>query len=258
MRTKTPSRTGLGVVRQLAGAYGDCWPRLREHDSRFPSPETLLTRTVPGYDDTDEGVQLVMRAVDADDPRPVWFLNWGTIDGSAKSCLRRRWIAFCASVAKQAMPRLREYPPQLRRSIWRTHDAARSAVPAVGRHLPSRAERKRWYHRFSGLTATAGGFDIEARRSIGPRPTGHFYPTNTTHPQKEGDTMTFLYLVPNGLGDPNEPTWGSWAGRYGNNPAFPGKPYFHANQQDTWNGTAHRENTLALGRRSAKRLSRAP
>jgi hypothetical protein len=74
---------------------------------------------------------------------------------------------------------------------------------------------------------------------------GALYPLNTTHPQKEGDTMTFLYLVPNGLGDPNQPAWGSWAGRYGENQAHPGKPYFHANVQDKWNGSTHRENTLA-------------
>lgn len=32
----------------------------------------------------------------------------------------------------------------------------------------------------------------------------------------EGDTPTFLYLIQNGLGDPEHPTWGSWGGRWGN------------------------------------------
>ena len=57
--------------------------------------------------------------------------------------------------------------------------------------------------------------------------------------------MTFLYLVPTGMNDPNEPLWGSWAGRYGLNENFPGKPYYWANQTDTWNGTTSRDNTLA-------------
>ena len=30
----------------------------------------------------------------------------------------------------------------------------------------------------------------------------------------EGDTPSFLYLVDNGLGDPEHPDWGSWGGRY--------------------------------------------
>lgn len=30
----------------------------------------------------------------------------------------------------------------------------------------------------------------------------------------EGDTPSFLYLIRNGLGDPEHPDWGSWGGRY--------------------------------------------
>jgi hypothetical protein len=70
------------------------------------------------------------------------------------------------------------------------------------------------------------------------------YPTNTTHRQKEGDTMTFLYLVPTGLSDPEHPGWGNWAGRYGLNPEFKGRPCYWANQADAWHGTTHRDNTV--------------
>src|SRR5262249_42313130 len=106
-------------------------------------------------------------------------------------------------------------------------------------------EGKRWYHRFSALTARAGGFDLERDVRTGHGPLGALYPTNTTHWQKEGDTMTFLYLVPTGMNDPEHPLWGSWAGRYGPREGFPGKPYFWANQTDAWNGATNRDNTLA-------------
>jgi hypothetical protein len=105
-------------------------------------------------------------------------------------------------------------------------------------------EGRRWYHRFSALTATAGGFDLKHDVLSDHGPLGALYPTNTTHPQKEGDSMTFLYLVPNGLSDPEHPGWGSWAGRYGPNPEFNGRPCYWANQTDTWQGTTHRDNTL--------------
>ena len=105
-------------------------------------------------------------------------------------------------------------------------------------------EGRRWYHRFSALTATAGGFDLKRDVLSDHGPLGALYPTNTTHPQKEGDSMTFLYLVPNGLSDPEHPGWGSWAGRYGLNPEFDGRPCYWANQTDTWQGTTHRDNTL--------------
>src|SRR5207248_11546264 len=89
-------------------------------------------------------------------------------------------------------------------------------------------DRRRWYHRFSPLTATAGGFDLNRDVLTGHGPLGALYPTNTTLPQKEGDTMTFLYLVPTGMNDPEQPTWGSWAGRYGLQEDA-GKPYYWAN-----------------------------
>jgi hypothetical protein len=57
--------------------------------------------------------------------------------------------------------------------------------------------------------------------------------------------MAFLYLVPTGMNDPTEPTWGSWAGDTGRTSRASGKPYFWANQTDTWRGTTNRDNTLA-------------
>jgi len=96
----------------------------------------------------------------------------------------------------------------------------------------------------AALTATAGGFDLKRDVLSDHGPLGALYPTNTTHPQKEGDSMTFLYLVPNGLSDPEHPGWGCWAGRYGRNPEFGDRPCFWANQVDSWQGTTHRDNTV--------------
>ena len=47
-------------------------------------------------------------------------------------------------------------------------------------------------------------------RSKGPL--GRLYPK--TAYLMEGDSPTFLYLLPNGLGVPEEPSFGSWGGRY--------------------------------------------
>lgn len=43
-------------------------------------------------------------------------------------------------------------------------------------------------------------------------PLGSAYPDYIFIP--EGDTPTFLYLIPNGLGSPEHPNYGSWGGRY--------------------------------------------
>ena len=51
-------------------------------------------------------------------------------------------------------------------------------------------------------------------------PLGALYPTNTwTAPNphaclKEGDTPSWFYFLPIGLGDPAHPEWGGWGGRF--------------------------------------------
>jgi hypothetical protein len=238
-------RTGLGIARRLVRAYGECYPNLIQHDPRYPKPEVLLQRTVRGDDNSDEGVELILAAVDSDDPRPVWFLNWGTDHGSASSCLRR------------ALDRVYEQRGPAGYAAFKNR-LQLSSDDQFGEHTTSReppfklwvdtfrpeVDGKRWYHQFSTLTATAGGFDLKRDVLTGHGPLGALYPTNTTHRQKEGDTMTFLYLVPTGMNDPEQPTWGSWAGRYGHNENFKDGAYYWADVNDDWQGTSHRDNSL--------------
>ena len=68
---RNSERSGLGIVRRLLHAYGECWTNLVQHDARYPTQTFLWERTVPGYDDTDEGVNLILAAVDRPDPHPL-------------------------------------------------------------------------------------------------------------------------------------------------------------------------------------------
>jgi hypothetical protein len=241
---RNPERTGLGIVRRQLKAYAECYPKLVKHDPRYPTPEYLGKRTVAGYGG-DDGVQLILAAADASDPRPIWVCNWGTgHDGDASSfrlaldrVLRERGQAgyakfkdrFRLSSADKFGEHTRRDPPW---RIW------------VDTFRPE-LDGRRWYHRFSALTARAGGFDLKRDLLTGHGPLGALYPTNTgLSPQKEGDTMSFLYLVPTGMNDPMRPAWGSWAGRYGLNEKEAPRPYYWANQKDRWQGTTHRDNTL--------------
>lgn len=238
-------RTGLGVVRTQLRAYGECWPNLVQHDPRYPKPEALLARTVAGYDNTEEAVNLILAAVDRNDPRPVWYGDWGSDRGSATNNLRRALDQVWRERGRNGYTKFKD---QLRIISYDQFAEHTSRAPDwrfwLNTFQPP-LEGKRWYHRFSVLTAQAGGFDLKRDVLTGHGPLGALYPTNTTHWQKEGDTMTFLYLLPTGLNDPEQPSWGSWAGRYGPREDAAGKPYYWANQADTWNGTTHRDNTLA-------------
>ena len=240
-----PQDTGLGIARALVHAYGACYTNLIRHDSRYPEPSQLLARTVAGYDDVEDGVNLIVAAVDRKDPRPIWYADWGSDRGSAVVNLRRALDKVWRERGPDGYARFKN---KLRIIGYDQYAEHTSRPPAwrfwVNTFQPPQ-DGKRWYHRFSALTAKAGGFNLARDVLTGHGPLGAAYPTNTTHWQKEGDTATFLYLVPTGMNDPLEPTWGSWAGRYGTNENFPGKPFFWANQVDAWRGTTNRDNTLA-------------
>lgn len=238
-------RTGLGILRRFLDAYDACQPRLAEHDPRFPAADQLRARTVAGYAG-DDGVDLIIRIVDADDPRPVWFLNWGTDHGSAESSLK---LALDRILRDRGPEGYASFKQRLRlASADKFGDHTWKISPPfplwVDTFRPE-VDGRRWYHRFSALTATAGGFDLRRDLVEGHGPLGLLYPANTTHPQKEGDSMTFLYLVPTGMNDPEHPGWGSWAGRYGHQADADGREYYWADQPDEWSGTIHRDNALA-------------
>jgi hypothetical protein len=242
---RNPERSGLGIVRRLVKAYGESFPKLVKHDPRYPKPEVLLRRTVPGYDDTDDGVKLLMAAVDRDDPRPLWYSDWGTDRGASTNNLKR---ALDRVLEEREQSGYKKFKDRLRLSSADKfeHHTTTQQPPFrlwVDTFRPE-LDGKRWYHRFSELTARAGDFDAKRDILTGHGPLGALYPTNTTHPQKEGDTPTFLYLVPTGMNDPEQPTWGSWAGRYGRNEAYGDRPYYWANLADAWHDTTHRDNTL--------------
>jgi hypothetical protein len=239
-------RTGLAIVQQLVDAYGQCYSNLVQHDSRYPPHLDLRSRTVAGYNDTDDAVKLLIAAVDKADPRPIWYSDWGTDNGAATNNLKRALDRFLRERGPDAYAAAKNKLRLTSYDMYGEH-TTRIKPPFmlwVNTFQPE-LDRRRWYHRYSGITAGAGGFDLVRDVLTGHGPLGALYPTNTTHWQKEGDTMTFLYLVPTGMNDPDEPTWGSWAGRYGLNEKYPGMRYYWANQLDAWNGTTNRDNTLA-------------
>lgn len=241
-------RTGLGIVRRLLEAYGEVWPRLNENAAGFPTKQHLWDRTVAGYDDTDEGVNLIIGAVDRADPRPVWFQNWGTDRGSAESSLKRALDRVRQERGPEGYARFKRRI--LLSSADKFGDHTFAVAPAFTFWLcPAfpKLEGSNWYHRFGPLTATAGGFDLERDVRTGHGPLGALYPTNTNIRQKEGDTPMFTYLILTGMNDPLQPAWGSWAGRFGvRDDLEPQQPTYHwANLRDTLDGATHRDHTLA-------------
>jgi hypothetical protein len=240
---KNPEATGLDIVRRQLRAYADCYPKLRQH-GEFPPPEYLFERTVSGYDDSDAGVKLIIDAVDRPDPRPIWFSNWGTNDGTTSS-LKRALDRVLRERGAEGYAKFKDKLRLCSDDVFGDH-TTKTGPPWklwVYTKLPD-MDGGRWYHRFGPLTAKAGGFDLQRDVLTGHGPLGATYPTNTHLAQKEGDTPEFLYLIPNGLNEPDEPSWGSWAGRFGKLERAGDREYYCPNVRDSIDGRTHRDDTL--------------
>jgi Protein of unknown function (DUF1593) len=243
---RNPERTGLGIVRRLVDAYGKCHANLVLHDARYTSVEVLQSACVAGYDDTNAAVDKLIAIVDRPDARPVWYSDWGTDHGAAKNNLHRALDRVRKERGQAGYAKFKDKLRLVSSDKFGEHTTSleppfRLLVEASRPEL----DRQRWYHRFSPLTAKAGGFDLKRDVLTNHGPLGALYPTNTNLPQKEGDSLYFLYLVPNGLSDPEEPMWGGWGGRHGKNENYKDRHYYWANQKDTVRGTTSRDLTLA-------------
>ena len=90
---KTP--LGLPVLNKIIDAYEKAYPNLIVHDKGYPSAASLRSVAVAGQAgvgmaDVGEGhdtpgSELIIRAVDSKDPRPVWVNAWGGMNTVAQA-----------------------------------------------------------------------------------------------------------------------------------------------------------------------------
>jgi len=217
------------LLRELVDAYGLVLPNLRVHSPGFPAAERLLgavragrgdpVPVGPGFD--SECSEALVAAVEREDPRPLWVAVWGGT----------RELA-------QALDRLRRDRPAVRVealvSRFRVHaigdqDGHRTrllrenpGLVFVASGLASQADLKlneiaayRGQY-MTGDTGTLGRDWVVRHVREGHGPLGALYPLDGhgVPGMKEGDTPSFLGLVPNGLNVPERPDWGGWGGRF--------------------------------------------
>jgi hypothetical protein len=213
------------MIVERVRAYSEVLPNLRVHANGYPDADVLLKRVhsgspvygmsgVGGGKDT-EASRAIIAAVDKPDPRPLWVTVWGGVADLAQALWTVRATRSPAEVEK-FVAKLRVY------SISDQDDAgpwARGNFPKLFWIVSVHAFSQYGLAAWPGISADVPGADpapvskqwlAENIQSKGPL--GKLYPT----PQyiMEGDTPSFLYLIPTGLGDPGHPDWGSWGGRY--------------------------------------------
>lgn len=226
--------SGKDRILQYIDDYQTVYDNLKIHKVDYPAPGYLRQRTVQCHTGT-EGMELAISAIDSDDPRPVWYLNWGTNDGNTtalKQALDKVKAERSAAEYQKFTGRIRYVGAHTQELIG---DHYRNLAFYMDTFFPD-MDGGRWYHRWAPLTQNAGGFNIDqdVKKDHGPLCANYTI-------VKEGDTMTFMHLIPNGLHDVNHPEWGCWSGRYSLNRDF---NMWWCDQRDTRDGTTSRDNTL--------------
>jgi hypothetical protein len=209
-----------GVIR----AYGDVQSNLLKHDSAYPSAETLnalvkrglaeygMKGVGPGKD--SEGSDWIIRKLEEPDDRPLWIAVWGGPNTLAQALYKMRATRTAAELDR-LVAKLRVY------TISDQDDSG----PWIRKNFP-----KLFYivspggdyaaGTWAGINSVIAGIDnstisnqwLAEHIQQGHGALGAAYPDVAYG--MEGDTPSWLALIPNGLSVPEHPDWGGWGGRY--------------------------------------------
>ena len=160
-----------------------------------------------------EGGQLLLERLTSASEDPLWVLGWGGVNVLAQVLHNIRNRPDAANV--RAKLRVYTISDQDDSGAW-----IRQQWPDVFYICSVHGWNQYSSATWTGISAPIheGGPDAEVvskdwvKEHIQLGPLGKVYPS----PEFiiEGDTPTFLYLIQNGLGCPEEPSYGSWGGRY--------------------------------------------
>lgn len=213
------------LIQEVIAAYEKDLPNLRAHDPNYPSAVYLRSlvhagqpvagKAVPLESSIGEGKdtdasQALIRAVDRNDPRPLWVAVWGGTADLAQAL----W-----SVRQNRSPeQLAEFIARLR--IHAVYDQD-STAPWIQREFPNlfyirREHGVRGMYRFGDTSLVSSEWVKENIRGHGAL--GELYPDynggdvwsnvlGDVHGVKEGDTPSYLNLI---SGDPMK----GWGGTF--------------------------------------------
>lgn len=211
-------------IRAVIGAYAKVHDNLLLHDRRYPSPDFLQSLVKQGRPQCgmlgvgagkdSEGSDWIIRTLEKNDDRPLWVAVWGGANTLAQALHTLQATRPAAEVAR-LVAKLRVY------TISDQDDAGpwmRANFPALFYIVTPGGDyaAATW----TGINATVPGIDnatIGNRWLAGHIQQGHG-PLGAVYPDvawgMEGDTPSWLALIPNGLNAPEHPDWGGWGGRY--------------------------------------------
>lgn len=224
--TSTWKRTSVSpdLIHSVIDAYGKVYKNLLQHDSTYPAPaalSSLVKRGRPEYGMSgvgrgkdSEGSQWIIRALEKNDDRPLWISVWGGVNTLAQALYTLRETRPAEEVGRlvsklrvytisdqdDSGPWIRKNFPELFYIVTPGGDYGAATWTGINTFVP-------------GIdNTTISNKWLAEHIQQGHGPLGAIYPDVAYG--MEGDTPSWLSLIPNGLGDPEHPEWGGWGGRY--------------------------------------------
>jgi hypothetical protein len=217
------TRVAPDAIRRVIRAYGQVRENLATHEAGYPPTDALLelVKTGPalygmqavGPGQESEGSEWIIRLLDQPDDRPLWVTAWGGPNTLAQALFKLRSTRN-ADELKRLIAKLRVY------TISDQDDSGpwiRQNFPELFYIVsPGGYGAATW----TGIMHVEPGFDnasisnrwLAENIQQGHGPLGALYPDVAYG--MEGDTPSWLGLIPNGLNVPDHPEWGGWGGRY--------------------------------------------
>jgi len=211
-------------IQKQVRAYGAVQANLNRHEAGFLSEEALLAlirRGLPVYgmlgvgDGKDsEGSDLIIRVLDDTDERPLWVTAWGGVNTLAQALYTIKKTR-SEGEAKRLMAKLRVYAisDQDDSGVWiRKNFPNLFYIVSPGDNYGTAT--------WSAINSVIKGIDNDkiSNRWLAEHIQQNHGPLGAAYPDVawgvEGDTPSFLSLIPTGLSDPEHPEWGGWGGRY--------------------------------------------
>ncbi|MDN5213206.1 DUF1593 domain-containing protein [Fulvivirgaceae bacterium BMA12] len=213
------------VIHECIDAYAKVRNNLALHDRDFPSADYLHSITATGNTGYgmsavgyrgSKGANMIIDAVDKDDPRPVWLLAWG----GANTIAQALWTV----MHTREQDELDKFVRKIRVYDLAAQDDAGAWMAKTFpdlfiirnvqtfKGMSFRFSSRAWDHTRGGDESMVTRDWVKRNIQDNHGAMGKLYP-DALHIW-EGDTPTFFYLMPNGLNDPGQQWQGSWGGRF--------------------------------------------
>ena len=218
------TRVAPESIRKIIHAYSKVQPNLLKHDKNYPKADALfqiVKQGLPQYGmlgvgegKDSEGSDWIVRVLEEKDARPLWISVWGGVNTLAQALYKIQQTR-SAEEAGELIAKLRVYTisDQDDSGIWiRNHFPDVFYIVSPGDYYGSAT--------WSAIHTAIPGVNNEtiSNHWLAENIQKHHGPLGASYPDvawgMEGDTPSFLSLIPNGLNDSAHPEWGGWGGRY--------------------------------------------